>query len=38
MKAAEQMEMPPFDFLIAEGDPYSELTRIADGGAGRRRW
>ena len=29
MKAAEQMGMPPFDFLIVEGDPYNELTRIA---------
>jgi nucleotide-binding universal stress UspA family protein len=29
MEAAKLLEMPPFEFLTAEGDPYSEITRIA---------
>jgi nucleotide-binding universal stress UspA family protein len=29
LEAAERMEMPPIEFLTAEGDPYSEITRIA---------
>jgi nucleotide-binding universal stress UspA family protein len=27
--AAEHMGLAPFEFLTAEGDPYSEITRIA---------
>lgn len=30
LKAAARMDVPPFDFRIAEGDPFHELTRIAD--------
>jgi nucleotide-binding universal stress UspA family protein len=29
LKTAEVMDMPPFDFMIVDGDPYSEITRIA---------
>ena len=28
-EAAERMGMPPFEFMTTEGDPYNELTRVA---------
>ncbi len=30
LEAAEHMGMPPFEFMATDGDPYNEITRIAE--------